>query len=76
VLTDKEQENLADIKTILTDKQKQKQLDQYSRSPRPSPIAKAKFRVETFSFNNDKGRSDRDGESAPGCTDGKKMSKR
>src|SRR5437867_8301139 len=54
VLTDKEQENLADIKAILTDKQKQKQLDQYSRLTRIITDRESEVSRRTFSFNNDK----------------------
>ncbi|HEV8291201.1 MAG TPA: hypothetical protein VGP94_04740, partial [Tepidisphaeraceae bacterium] len=54
VLTDKEQENLADIKTILTDKQKQKQLQQYSGLSKTITDRESEVSRRTFSFNNDK----------------------
>ncbi len=54
VLTDREQENLFDIKAILTDKQKQKQLDQYSRLTKIMADREGEVSRLTFSFNNDK----------------------
>src|SRR4051794_36907124 len=54
VLTDKEQENLAEVKTLLTDPQKQRQLDQYSRLTQRINDKEGEVSRRTFGFNNDK----------------------
>jgi hypothetical protein len=54
VLTDKEQENLGEIKALLSDKQKQKQLEQYSRLSKIITDRESEVSRRTFSFNNDK----------------------
>src|SRR5205085_3260324 len=54
VLTDKESENLADIKAILTDATKPKQLQQYSLLTKRIMDKESEVSRRTFSFNMDK----------------------
>src|SRR6185503_9127758 len=54
VLTDREQESLADIKAILTDTKKQEQLKKYSDLTQKIMGYEGEVSRRTFSFNNDK----------------------
>jgi len=54
VLTPSEQQNLAEIKTLLTDQQKQKELARYSQLTKTIQDRAADVHRLTFRFNNDK----------------------
>src|SRR5258706_3041165 len=54
VLTPSEEQNLADIKALLTDPQKQAQLEQYGRLTKIITDSESEASQRTFGFNNDK----------------------